>query len=282
MEAHVWSETNTIATQFFQRARMLDENTECNSLHYLTPTRSLRFPSKDYKVLSPLSTEVYFLSLLGANSPLPHHFNVAALFDECEAFYEFIALLNRIFYRALYAAWKSKHLHFFQSQRGIYHDLWAPYASTPWLARPYLQRTPTLMGLRCLLYRLCGNIPLQVKKESGYQPLNTGCALGLCNTPIRLSDNAILGQRVLSNEGRLSIVIGPLPCTEAKQWLPTENTGKKVLTEIKRYLGVSYILHWHILIAAQETRAQLNASAGLSRYAFLGSSGLPLEIEASM
>ncbi|MFI4956487.1 MAG: type VI secretion system baseplate subunit TssG [Gammaproteobacteria bacterium] len=282
MEANHWPKAGGLAYQFFQWVRLCDESLDLNNINVFEPTSSLSFPVRDFNVKAKV-IEVNFLSLLGAMSPLPHHFNMPMLSPskESEAFYEFIAVLNRLFYRALYAAWKSNHLHFFKKDRAMYHEMLSPYASTPWLARPYLQYTPTMMGLRALLYRLCEDVPVDVSYEKGFQTLSSGfCKLGDALQK-RLSDNAILGQRVLSHEGKLGVTVGPLLCAQARQWMPTEKMGKKVLTQVKHYLGVGFELKWRVMIASQDAVACLGRRDALSRYAFLGKSGRPRTISLS-
>jgi predicted component of type VI protein secretion system len=267
MEAHDWPQASGLAYQFFQWVRLCDESRDINADNIFLPTASLAFPMQDFTIKDKL-IEVNFLSLLGAMSPLPHHFNMPMLTPskESHAFYGFITMINSLYYRALYAVWKSNHLHLFTKNRAMYHEMLSPYAPTPWLARPYLQYTPTLMGLRALLHRLCGDVPVSVIQEHGFQAVSSGK---------RLSDNAILGKRVLSHEGKLVVTLGPLPCAKARDWLPTAAKGQKAWIQAQHYVGVGVALKWKVMIASQEAVAYLGRGDALSRYAFLGSSYQP-------
>ncbi len=267
MEAIAWSKESAVACHFFQWARLCEEQYGKNITHSFYPSKKLGFPVSDFSINSQNHIQIHFLSLLGATSPLPYYFNMGVWDDEKNnAFYEFMALLNRVFYRALYAAWKSHHLHFFKQYRAMYHDLFAYQAKTPWLARPYLQYSATEAGLRCLLYRLCSDIPVIIESEWGYQYVNTSIF------PHKLSDNAVLGKRVLSQEGRCLLTIGPLSCRQAAAWLPMGTEGAILLLQLKKYLGIIDQLHWRVIIASQETQAVLNTRFALSHYAFLGKS----------
>ena len=272
MEAPIGSKGHAIASQFFQWARLCEESKAFQGEIVFDPSPSFSFPITDFTPELSGRIRIHFLSLLGASSPLPHHFNTPLLSHDngSDAYYAFMALLNRFFYRALYAAWKSNHAYLFSGHRQMYHDMLEPYAKTPWLARPHLHYAPTMIGLQTLLVRLCGDIPVVAKRVAEYSktrgtPLSDGF-------PVKLSDNAILGSRVLTHEGHVHVTVGPLPCGEAKAWLPSESIGKRVLTQAIRYLGVGFTVRWTIFIHEQRTVTYLNGRSQLSHYAFLGRS----------
>ncbi len=257
------------ACHFFQWAMLCEEYAGVDIFDMIKPTHALGFSVQDFKLLTADHVqliEVNFLSLLGAMSPLPHH--LCSHDIESEAYHAFIHLLNRIFYRALYAAWKSTHAHFCQSHRGMYHDMFSPIAHTPWLSRPFVQHTSNLSGLRSLLHRICYPVPVSAYIESCYRDISVGQALlGSTST---LSNNAILGSRLLSHQGQLRLRFGPLPCSEAKQWLPTEQKGRFILSLLNQYGATCFAVRFEIGIDAQITQTRLGAGDQLSRYAFLG------------
>ena len=192
------------ACHFFQWVRIHEEYAGCDIFNMIKPTHSLGFSVQDFKVFTNDNVqciEVNFLSLLGAMSPLPHHLSSTDI--ESEAYHSFIHLLNRIFYRAFYAAWKSTHAYYFQSDRGMYREYFSHLAPSPFLATSFFQYTPTIAGLRSLLHRVCHPVPVSAYIESCYRDISVGQAL--LGSLSSLSSNAILGARVLSQQGQLRL-----------------------------------------------------------------------------
>lgn len=270
MGAAIGSEQHVLAVEYFQWMRLKDESGIATDKIQCQPSSSLSFPVDDYHALPTGNSVIHFLSLLGPSSPLPHHFNSPCLShpDEMASYLAFMALLNRFFYRAWYAAWKSKHAYLFSVERRRYHALWASYAKTPWLARPYVHPVPTEIGLRFLLHRLCGDLPVTVRRFPHFVAVPPSCLVN--HPPVRLADNAVLGNRMLSQEGFIRIMLGPIENDDALTWAPVHTRGQRLREAVRRYLGHSIQVSWAIQIASQTSLACLDRRSQLAYNAFLG------------
>jgi len=245
------SRQNLEPFQFLRLLELCHRNKQSDMTEYrCRPSNQVSFPVSNIRkvtVSDRVDIEFGFLGLYGVDAPLPqyllesiHHPNQAAL-------QSFLDIINHRQYQLLYVAWKTYHP-IVQLEQGNtdYLNLLSTLSGTAvenktrhLLAYSYLLTKPirSVRGLELLLQHYLGKLPVtitpQITKWTELQETK-----GL-SKQLHLGKNTILGNRVLENQTKIQVILGPMQQSKALHLLKSSNKKQAITQLIKKYLGTA-------------------------------------------
>ena len=170
----------------------------------VVPKVSTAFPVHEAEVQDETTLELNYLTLLGADSPLPHYLLTLGLSND--GFQAFLALFNQRIAKLLYLIWRQTHP--LANAQAIHHVLSACLGesnSQPQACQLYLR---TAQQLRWYLQAIFQKIPVNLREFSPRWYAVQSKKLG---EQCQLNHTAVLGHRVYDAQFGLTIEIGPVP-----------------------------------------------------------------------
>jgi type VI secretion system protein ImpH len=255
--------------QFQQVIRILEN-------HWQNPDRQIKFsaanqvtfPGADIQSIAvqdkrTIQLALNFMGLYGVDSPLPHYLNSMSLAEteDAQRFRHWLDIIHQLTYKLFYQAWKQRRVYVQLNDDTHPYHRYLEAISGGLLQTTDKQefsqaavlgaRVKTSAGLSSGLKALLHGVPVQIKQ---FQPSNTFVNHGgkLGTSELRLADNMLLGNRVLSVQNRINIEVGPVTWQVAQTLWPNTARAEQLRHYIKRYLKININFELVIKIFAKQ------------------------------
>lgn len=240
--------------QFQQVMRILQQTYPASQIRFTSTNRGT-FPGADIQQIeqknnNQIQLALNFMGLYGVDSSLPHYINNMTLPDspEAEMLRNWFDVIAQQVYQLFFLAWQQTHSYLFIEQsnnnylrylRAISAGLLTEKDNVEYSQAALLGgRNKTATGLAIGLKHMLNGMAVTVKQFVPSQVVvSQSQQLGIDH--LQLTDNIVLGCKVISVQKRVTIILGVINWQQAKNLWPDQPLAKKITDYIKRYLPVN-------------------------------------------
>ncbi len=251
----------------------------------LSSVPEICFPATDIKECSidehnRLKLKLTFMGLCGVDSPLSHYFLEYAQRDDehAKCVSDFLNIFNNRLYTFLYLVWK-KYRPFVCIEKSLYLEYLKFLSGNTLMTQDGNEfafvgllgsSVHSAVALTGMISEYLDNVPVNVQQFVPYLINLSVLRIGI--SEIRLGDNAILGNQIMTKARKIIIQIGPLDDQCAAQLFPEQVENHRLKNLVSRYLGPT--LQFDIVLIINITHDHClklgSDNIGLGRISWLG------------